>query len=163
MDIEELKARMKETKPDVNHDNPNESALPSYLGAKIQHKFSLPCASSSNDVTTRAHPRINKDYFSETPSRRPEEGLYVSSPSLSTRKIRRSRTPKHYDRFISHLSGDANESIPNSSSASSSSSRDSRDDGHGRLSTARSIAAAPRRTVERGSRSGLPSRRGCLL
>ena len=160
MDIEELKARMKETKPDVNHDNPNESALPSYLGAKIQHKFSLPRASSSNDVTTRAHPRINKDYFSETPSRRPEEGLYVSSPSLSARKIRRSRTSKHYDRFIPHLSGDANESMPNSSSASSSSSRD---DDHGRLSTARSIAAAPRRTIERGSRRGLPSRRGCLL
>jgi len=161
MDIEELKARMKETKPDINHDS-DESALRPYLGAKTQHEFSLPRASSSNDVTTRTHPRTNTEYFNETPSRRPEECLYVSSPSLSTRRIRRSRTPKRYDRLVTHLSRDADESMLASSSASSSSSRDSRDDNHGRLSSARSIAA-PRRAAERGSRSGLPSRRGCLL
>jgi hypothetical protein len=147
MDIEELKARMKETKLDVNHDNSNESASRSYLGAEIQH------------ATTRVHPQIN----SETPSRRPEEGLYVSSPSFSSRRIRRSHAPKRYNRPISHLSGDASESIPASSSASSSLSRDSWDGVHGRLLSAPSIVATPRRTAERGSRRGLPSRRGCLL
>jgi hypothetical protein len=148
MDIEELKARMKEAKLDVNHDNSNERALRSSLGAKVEHEVSLSCASSSNDVTTRTHPRTNTDYFSETPSRRPDEGRHVSS---STKRIRRSRTPKHYDRLISHLSGDASESITASSSASLGSSRGPQDYVRGRLSSTRSIAVISRRAAERES------------
>jgi hypothetical protein len=34
MDIEELKVCMKKTKPDMSHDNSNESILRSFLGAK---------------------------------------------------------------------------------------------------------------------------------
>jgi hypothetical protein len=151
---------MKETKPDMNHDNSKESASRSYLGDKVEHEFSFPRASSSNDVTTPTHRRTNTYDFRKTPSRRPEAGLHISSSSPSTRRSRRDRTPKHYDRLVSHLCEDANEST----SASSSSSRDSRDDVHGRLSSAHSVTATSRRTAERGCRRGWPSRRGqCFL
>lgn len=151
---------MKETKPDMIHHTSNESASRSFLEDTVEHESSLPRASSSNDVTARVHHRTNTYYFRETPSRRSEEGRYISSSSSSTKRSRRSRTPKHYDRLVSHLSGDASESTP----ASSSSSRDSRDDVHGRISSASSNTITSRRTAERGSRRGFPSRRGqCLL
>lgn len=144
---------MKETKLDMNQDNSDESASRSFLGDKVEHEFSFPRTSSSHDVTTRAHPRTCNSRA--TPSRRPEDP-YISSSSSSTRRVRRSRTPKDYDRLGSHLSGDASESTP----ASSRESRDSRDD---RLLSARSNTITSRRTGERGSRRELPSRRGCLL
>lgn len=155
MDLEELKARMNEVKPKVNHHTSAESATRPVTGGKVEHEFSPPCASSSNDVDPVTHPRANTSVLDETPSRR-LEGLYLSSSS--TRKIRRGHTPKQQEKLASHSSEDVHDSV----SASSGSSRNFRDV-RGRLSFTRSIAVASRRTTERGTRKGLPSRRGCLL
>ncbi|KIM38280.1 hypothetical protein M413DRAFT_249092 [Hebeloma cylindrosporum] len=152
MDLEELRARMNETRMDHESD---ESASRSLLGDKPEHEHELsesfPRPSSSDDVMTRGQPR-RKPYSSpEAPPRRPEEGLSISSSSSARKVTRHSRPPKNHDWPIT-CSSDGDSTL-----ASSSSSR--RDAVDGRLSSARS----GRRTTGRGIRSGLPSRRGCLL
>jgi hypothetical protein len=79
MDLEELKARMKETKPDMNHDNSNKRASRSFLGDKVEHEFSFPHASSSNDVTT---PAIVEQTRTISARRSPEDlnRAYISLP-----------------------------------------------------------------------------------
>jgi hypothetical protein len=58
----------------------------------------------------------------------------------------------------------ASDSMPNfSSGCSSSPSSDSRDNVHGRPSSAHSIETTSRRTAETGTRRELPSQRGCFL
>jgi len=108
--MKEMKMDMKKMKKDMNQ---------TFLGDQVEHDLpeSFPGAMSSNDATTQALSRTNVKYFNETPSRRPEEDLYIS-PSSSTGKTRRSHTQKQYEPPISHLSGDTRKSRPASSSGS---------------------------------------------